>query len=94
MVEFNRYAKPNLQGLVTDIMIENEHQLKISQQRLKKFRQAYLELQRQHPRPEDFDFYSLGVREHIEQIEQEIEKYQKKLWKLNQTEKDYRKNIT
>lgn len=75
-------------------MIENDRQLKLSQQRLKEFRQAYLELQRQHPRPEDFEFYSLGVREHIEQIEQEIEKYQKKLWKLNQTEKDYRKNIT
>jgi len=57
-------------------MIENDHQLKLSQQRLKEFRQAYLELQRQHPQPEDFEFYSLGVCEHIEQIEQEIEKYQ------------------
>ena len=75
-------------------MIENEHQLKLSQQRLKEFRQAYFELQGQHPRPEDFEFYSLGVRERIEQLEQEIEKYQKKFWKLNHTEKDYRKILT
>ena len=58
-------------------MIENEHELKISQRRLREFRQAFLELKRQHPRPEDFEFYSLGVREHIEQIEQEIKSYQK-----------------
>lgn len=58
-------------------MIENDHQLKISQQRLKEFRQAFLELKKQHPHPEDFEFYSLGVREHIEQIEQEIKNYQK-----------------
>ena len=57
-------------------MVENEHQLKISQQRLKEFRQAYLELKSQHPRPKDFEFYSLGVREHIEQIEREIEIYE------------------
>ena len=59
-------------------MIENDHQLKISQQRLKEFRQAFLELKKQHPRPEDFEFYSLGVREHIEQIKQEIKNYQKR----------------
>ena len=59
-------------------MIENEHQLKISQQRLKEFRQAFLKLKKQHPRPEDFEFYSLGVREHIEQIEQEIKNYHEK----------------
>ena len=58
-------------------MIKSEHELKISQQRLKEFRQAFLELKQQHPRPEDFKFYSLGVREHIEQIEQEIKNYQK-----------------
>ena len=58
-------------------MIKSEHQLKISQHRLKEFRQAFLKLKKQHPRPEDFKFYSLGVREHIEQIEQEIKNYQK-----------------
>ena len=59
-------------------MIKNEHELKISQQRLKEFRQAFLELKQQHPRPEDFEFYSLGVHEHIKQIEQEIKNYQKR----------------
>ena len=59
-------------------MIKNECQLKISHQRLKEFRQAFLQLKKQHPRPKDFEFYSLGVREHIEQIEQEIKNYQKK----------------
>ena len=58
-------------------MIQNEHQLKISQQRLKEFRQAFLKLKKQHPRPQDFEFYSLGVREHIEQIKREIKNYQK-----------------
>ena len=56
-------------------MIKN---VKISQQRLKEFRQAFLKLKKQHPRPEDFEFYSLGVREHIEQIEQEIKNYEKR----------------
>ncbi len=59
-------------------MIKNEHELKISQQRLKEFRQAFLELKKQYHRPEDFEFYSLGVREHIKQIEQEIKNYQKR----------------
>ena len=59
-------------------MIKNEHELKISKQRLKEFRQAFLELKKQHPRPEGFKFYSLGVREHIKQIEQEIKNYQKR----------------
>lgn len=59
-------------------MIINKHELKISQQRLKEFRQVFLELKKQHPRPDDFEFYSLGVREHIEQIEQEIKNYQKR----------------
>lgn len=59
-------------------MIKNEHELKISQQRLKEFRQVFLKLKKQHPRSEDFEFYSLGVREHIEQIEQEIKNYQKR----------------
>ncbi len=36
-------------------MIKSEHELKISQQRLKEFRQAFLELKKQHPRPEDFE---------------------------------------
>ncbi len=58
-------------------MIKNGHQLKISQQRLREFRQAFLKLKKQHPCPEDFEFYSLGVREHIGQIEQEIKNYQK-----------------
>ena len=60
-------------------MIKNEHQLKISQQRLKEFRQAFLELKKQHSRPEDFEFYSLGVREYIKQIEKEIINYQNKI---------------
>jgi hypothetical protein len=60
-------------------MVENEHQLKISQQSLKEFRQAFIELKGQNPRPEDFEFYSLGVREHIQQIEQKIEDCEKKL---------------
>ena len=58
-------------------MIKNEHELKISQQRLKEFQQAFLKLKKQPPHPEDFELYSLGVREHIEQIEQEIKNYQK-----------------
>jgi len=56
-------------------MILNEHQLKISQQRLTELRQAFLQLEKKYPRPEDFEFYSLGVREHIEQIEKEIKNY-------------------
>lgn len=56
-------------------MILNEHQLKISQQKLQELRQAFLRLEKKHPKPEDFDFYSLGVREHIEQIEKEIKNY-------------------
>ena len=60
-------------------MIENEHQLKISQQRLKELHQTFLALKRRHPRPDDCEFYSLGVREHIEQIEQEIKNYQDKI---------------
>jgi len=57
-------------------MILNGHQLKISQQRLKELRQAFLQLKKKYPRPADFTFYSLGVREHIEQIEKEIKNYQ------------------
>ena len=75
-------------------MIENEHQLKISQQRLKELHQTFLELKGQHSRPDDFEFYSLGVREHIQQIEQAIKIYQKQLWILNQTENECRKNMT
>ena len=60
------------------LIIENEHELKISQQKLKEFRQTFLKLKKQHPRPKDFEFYSLGVREHIEQIEQEIKNYEKR----------------
>ena len=59
-------------------MIKNEYELKISQQILKEFQQIFLELKKQHPRPENFEFYSLGVREHIDQIEQEIKTYQKR----------------
>lgn len=58
-------------------MIKNKHELKISQQRLKGFRQAFLKLKKQHPRQEDFELYSLGVCEHIERIEREIKNYQK-----------------
>ncbi len=57
-------------------MILNGHQLKISQQRLKELRQAFLQLKKKYPQPEDFTFYSLGVREHIEQIEKEVKNYQ------------------
>ena len=60
-------------------MIENKHQLKISQQRLNEFRQAFLELKKQYSRPEDFEFYSLGIRERIKQIEKEIINYQNKI---------------
>ncbi len=42
-------------------MIKNEHQLKISQQRLKEFRQAFLESKKQHPRPEDFEFAHVKI---------------------------------
>ena len=56
-------------------MILNEHQLKISKQRLNELRQAFLQLEKKYPQPEDFEFYSLGVREHIEQIEKEIKNY-------------------
>lgn len=42
---------------------------------MKKLRQAFLQLEKKYTRPEDFEFYSLGVREHIKQIEEEIKKY-------------------
>ena len=35
-------------------MIENDHQLKISQQRLKEFRQAFLELKKQPAEPREY----------------------------------------
>jgi hypothetical protein len=56
-------------------MIKNEHQFEISCQKLKELRQALLKLRKKYPRKEDFEFYSLGVREHVEQIEEEIESY-------------------
>lgn len=56
-------------------MILNDHQLKVSQQRLKELRQAFIQLKKKYPRPEDFEFYSLGIREHIEQLEKEIKSY-------------------
>ena len=56
-------------------MIVNEHQLRISQKKLKKLRQAFLQLEKKYTRLEDFEFYSMGVREHIKQIEEEIKKY-------------------
>lgn len=56
-------------------MILNEHQLKISKQKFEELQQAFLQLKEKYPKPEDFEFYSLGVREHIEQIEKEIKNY-------------------
>jgi hypothetical protein len=56
-------------------LILNDHQLKISQQKLKELRQAFSKLKKKYPKPEDFKFYSLGVREHIEQLEKEIKSY-------------------
>lgn len=56
-------------------MIKNKHQFEISCQKLKELRQTLLQLRKKYPRKEDFEFYSLGVREHIEQIEEEIEEY-------------------
>jgi hypothetical protein len=64
-------------------MILNEHQLKISKQRLNELRQAFLQLEKKYPKPEDFEFYSLGVREHIEQIEKEIKFREDKSQKLD-----------
>ncbi len=56
-------------------MILNEHQLKISQQNLTELCQTFSQLKEKYPKPEDLEFYSLGVREHIEQIETEIKDY-------------------
>lgn len=56
-------------------MIQSDHQLRISRQKLKELRQTIIQLKKKYPRSEDFEFYSLGVREHIEQIEKEIKSY-------------------
>ena len=56
-------------------MIENEHQLKVAKRRLEMLRRSMKELSQEHPRPEDFKFFSKGVHLHIEQIEAEIQAY-------------------
>lgn len=56
-------------------MIKNEHQFRVSCQKLKELRRVLSQLRERYPRKEDFEFYSLGVREHIKQIKKEIENY-------------------
>jgi hypothetical protein len=56
-------------------MIENEEQLHISREWLERFRAALKRLQEEYTDPAEFEFYSVGVRDHIEQIEREIGDY-------------------
>jgi len=56
-------------------MIENEYQLKVAKRRLAMLRTSMKELWQEHPRTGDFEFFSKGVRLHINQIEAEIRAY-------------------
>lgn len=66
-------------------MIENEHQLKVAKRRLAMLRMSMKELSQEHPRPEDFKFFSKGVRLHIKQIEAEIQAYLAGPWDGSKT---------
>jgi ribosome-binding protein aMBF1 (putative translation factor) len=56
-------------------MIKNERQLKITKERLKELKASLIRLKRKYKGAE-FELYSTGVREHIEQLERELKEYE------------------
>jgi len=57
------------------IMIKNERQYKITKARLKELKASLTRLKKKY-RGMALDLYSTGVREHIEQLEKELEEYE------------------
>jgi hypothetical protein len=53
-------------------MIANDEQLHISQEWLERFQAELKRLREKYPNPAEFEFDSVGVRDHIEQLERQI----------------------